>query len=94
MSFRGEVFGLPIHISEAVSHFKDLQLSYDWIDLLKTITDLGPRSRVLKSLKSDDIRHISGVNPFSSAESEPHIIYQRISLPWPVSDRELVMEVK
>ena len=72
MSFKGEVLGVPIHISEAVAHFEDISLSYQWIDLLKSITDLGS--------KKDG--------------SDVHLVYQRLSLPWPVSDRELILEVR
>lgn len=62
---------MPVHISDAVAHFKEMNLSYDWIDMLKEIRDLGPISQ----------------------GSEIHIVYQRVSLPWPVSDRELILEV-
>ena len=71
LSFRGEIVSMPVHISDAVAHFKDLNLSYDWIDMLKEIRDLGPISQ----------------------GSEIHLVYQRVSLPWPVSDRELILEV-
>ena len=71
LSFRGEIVSKPVHISDAVAHFKDLNLRYDYIDMLKEIRDLGPISQ----------------------GSEIHIVYQCVSLPWPVSDRELILEV-
>ena len=45
LSFRREIVSMPVHISDAVAHFKDLNLSYDWIDMLKEIRDLGPISQ-------------------------------------------------
>lgn len=64
------IFKVPIHISDAVAHFDNLSLSYDWIDLLKDIKEIGP-ANLIKNTR---------------------VVYQRLHLPWPVSDRELILE--
>ena len=62
LSFRGDAMNVPVHISDAVAHFENLTLSFDWIDLLK------------------EIREISN-----------DVVYQRLRMPWPVSDRDLLL---
>ena len=63
LSFRGDAMGVPIHISDAISHFENLTLSFDWIDLLK------------------EAREISN-----------DVVYQVLRMPWPVSDRDLLLK--
>ena len=59
---------------DVFAHFADLELSYQWIDMLKLIEELETEVNA----KHD--------------EFGKRVIYQVLNLPWPVANRDLVLE--
>jgi hypothetical protein len=85
LAFKG-ISVLDIHISDILRPFANLTLSYQWIDLLKSIKafDLHPSE---SNSRNDEEESVSEY--FQRREED--IVHQYLALPWPISPRELLL---
>jgi hypothetical protein len=98
-SFRGVAL-LDIHISEALGPFTNLSLSYRWIDMLTHIRayeieaggdDQGQEQPEAAAAGGSFLWFNKKASSSSSTHPVPDdIVHQKLSLPWPISPRELV----
>jgi len=105
-AFRGTTFFEGVHISSAMSHFYDVSLASEWIDMLDVIREYSypiPTQAAPSDLSDEkdrltydqefykQTRSARKLAPLTESLRDVDLVYEVMRLPWPVAPRDILL---
>ena len=88
---------LDMHISDAMSHFYDVRLAHEWIEMLDEIREYSyppPDSEQRASRASEQYQSLKlkEMHPLTEDLVFSDVVYEIMKLPWPIAPRDILLK--
>lgn len=88
---------LALHISDAMSHFYDVRLAHEWIDMLDEIREYSypppdSQQRAQQSEQQYQSLKLKEMHPLTDDFEYSDAVYEIMKLPWPIAPRDILLK--